>query len=376
MQNTKKTRPQSIKDPSGRRNASPRLLPKAATGNRRANAERREVERQFETLATHAPVGIFINDVGGNCVYVNPRCCEILGLCAEDAWGQGLVNAIHPDDRDRELRAREQAMAANTVREAEYQFRRPDGHSVWVKTRSGPLGREGGKSVARIGTITDITELKRTEKSLRESKQRLQTLLDERERLTQDLHDGCIQSIYAIGLNLQSCRLLLDDHPEAGGIIGACAASLNLVIQELRSFINGHGTGMVAGRDLQREIEQAVQAGGNQGPAFAIDIDAAVADALARDVASHLLQIAREAISNATRHAHARSGRVSLRALDGFIRLEISDDGIGFNPQVLGKSGLGLHHIDVRARNLGGRSKIVSTPNNGTCIVVQIPVTR
>lgn len=84
-----------------------------------------------------------------------------------------------------------------------------------------------------------------------------------------------------------------------------------------------------------------------------------------------MLQIAREGISNATRHANARTGRISLQKRDGAIYLEVSDDGTGFIADKVNKLGLGLHHIDARARKLGGRARVSSTPNQGTRIVVE-----
>jgi len=94
-------------------------------------------------------------------------------------------------------------------------------------------------------------------------------------------------------------------------------------------------------------------------------------EALTSEQALHLLQIAREGISNATRHAKAQSGRVSLQRQEGTICLEVSDDGSGFIAKKMNKLGLGLHHIDARARKLGGTVQVSSKPKGGTRIVVQ-----
>jgi PAS domain S-box-containing protein len=337
---------------------------------------RLQLERRFDTLAAHAPVGIFINDFSGNCLYVNQRGCEIAGLTPAQALGQGLINAVHPEDRERLRLEGELATAAGIPFESEYRYCHPGGKVVWVARKSTPLVGESGKSVARIGTIIDITERKLAEEALRESREQLSSLLEERERLTQDLHDGCIQSIYAIGMNLQSCRQKLDSSPEAARVVASAAANLNLVIQELRSFIRGHGAELHAKPDLEHEIERAGQAARDLGLAFDLDIDRSVADTLAPDVAQHVLQIAREAISNATRHANAQTLRVRLGELDGFTCLEIHDDGNGFDTKSSGHRGLGLHHIEARARALRGRSTITSSPGNGTRIAVRVPLAR
>jgi PAS domain S-box-containing protein len=346
-------------------------LKQAGVELRLADSARQELEARFETLAMHAPVGIFMNDAADDCVYVNQRGREIVGAAAKEALGRGLATTIHPEDRERVLRERAQAMAEGTPFECEFRYCSPDGRVVWVAKKSVPLPGDGR---GRIGTLSDVTDHKLADEALRESRQHLQSLLEERERLTQDLHDGCIQSIYAIGLNLQSCRQMLDDNPKAARMVAVAAASLNLVIQELRAFISGHA--VAAKPDLEREIERAVRAGRDLGLAFVMEIDHAVAQALTADQASHLQQIAREAISNATRHAKAKSVRVRLGASQGWLHLGVTDDGAGFDPDAQEKSGLGLHHIVARARALKGRAEILSTPGTGTSVVVQVPLAR
>ena len=101
-----------------------------------------------------------------------------------------------------------------------------------------------------------------------------------------------------------------------------------------------------------------------------------MANSLSSQIVSHLVRIAQEAMSNVVRHAHARTCRVALHRRDGMVCLEVDDDGIGFDLNALEKPGLGLHHIDARARKFGGRSRIDSAPNRGTRIVVEIPPSR
>jgi signal transduction histidine kinase len=227
--------------------------------------------------------------------------------------------------------------------------------------------------------VRSFVEIERTQVALknagaarRRSDTQLKALAEERERLFQDMHDGCIQSIYAVGVNLEACMRLIEVNPKtARQMIADATANLNLVIQELRSFITGQKLQIPAGQNLRTEIEKAVQAAGNHGLTFTMGIDELAMNALTSEEALHLLQIAREGISNATRHANARTGRISLQKRDGAIYLEVSDDGTGFIANKVNKLGLGLHHIDARARKLGGRARVSSTPNQGTRIVVE-----
>ena len=87
----------------------------------------------------------------------------------------------------------------------------------------------------------------------------------------------------------------------------------------------------------------------------------------------HLLQIAREALSNSLRHARARHTFVSLQTQNGGVRLEVRDDGVGFEPQATGDHGHGLRNMTARARELGARSEVLSVPGQGTRVIIEIP---
>jgi signal transduction histidine kinase len=223
-----------------------------------------------------------------------------------------------------------------------------------------------------VYALKTFQELEDSNAKLRESQQRLVELVNERERLMQDLHDGCIQSIYAVGLSLQGCRKLVKTHPaKAAERIAHAAASLNLVIQELRSFIS-ENTPQDPPLEMQTELERIVQTIGAGGPSFDIDIDGKVAKMLPGEERLQLLQIAREGLSNIVRHAHATSGRIALWKRNGCIRLEVSDNGRGFDPKINKGPGLGLHHIAARVQKLGARLELFAAPNEGTRILVEI----
>jgi signal transduction histidine kinase len=209
-------------------------------------------------------------------------------------------------------------------------------------------------------------------KERRRTNAQLQSLLDERERLFQDLHDGCIQSIYAVGLTLEAAMALKAKPREVEGMLGESIASLNLVIQELRSFMTGQDPQLGEGQNLRTAIERAVQTAGKRGVAFTVDIDSSAMHALPGKQTQQLIQIARECISNAVRHSGARTARISLRRRNGIWHFEVSDDGKGFVAGQANKQGFGLHHILARTRRIGGKAQVISTPGKGTRVVVRI----
>ena len=198
--------------------------------------------------------------------------------------------------------------------------------------------------------------------------------LAHQERLMLDLHDGCIQAIYAIGLQLQNSRRFIGKDPAATErAIAEAGASLNLVIQDLRAFIAGATRATYSEEEFMAEIDRMFAAGADAEPVFSLDVDRAAVSSLPPGQAEQVLRIAREAISNVVRHAKARTARVSLAKRDGHFSLQVSDDGIGLASSPAATLGLGLNHIQARAKKLGGAAKIASAPGGGTQVSVEWP---
>lgn len=126
-----------------------------------------ENERVFSALTTVSPVGIFRTDAAGQCLFVNHRWCEIGGTSAEAVREAGWAAAIHPDDHARVVAEWNAAVRIGAAFRAEYRLQRPDGHSTWVLGQGVPMGDFDGGVGGYLGTITDITDQKRTEHALR-----------------------------------------------------------------------------------------------------------------------------------------------------------------------------------------------------------------
>ena len=104
-----------------------------------------------------------------------------------------------------------------------------------------------------------------------------------------------------------------------------------------------------------------------------VRIDDAVGPHLSAESASHLINIVREALSNALRHSHATRITVSLRQLLGSVRLTVMDNGIGFNPKLVQGVGHGLENMAARAQKAGGVFAVRSESHRGTRILLDLP---
>jgi PAS domain S-box-containing protein len=161
-----------------------------------ADLERRVAERsqelaaergRFQMLGEVSPVGIFRTDATGHCVYVNDRWCQMTGLQPEEAAGEGWASALHPADREQVAAVWYDAARRNAPFRAKYRFQQRDGAAIWVLGQAVAEKDAEGQLIGYIGTITDITELKQAEDTLRTYRDELEVRVQQR---TNELADS------------------------------------------------------------------------------------------------------------------------------------------------------------------------------------------
>ncbi|MBE9524146.1 MAG: GAF domain-containing protein [Chloroflexi bacterium] len=210
-----------------------------------------------------------------------------------------------------------------------------------------------------------------------QQKTRRIAILEERERIGMDLHDGIIQSIYGIGLGLDYARLSLKDDPETSyrkiseGIDG-----LNQSIRDLRSYI-------LDLRPRQLHEDESIYEGiARLAEEFQTNANAKIIlttpnnglSGLPQKNALTLFHICQEALANAAKHAHANTVEVALWATDEQVLIKISDDGHGFDVVRSSRAlGHGLSNMHRRAHKVGGDVKISSILKEGTIVLAWVP---
>ena len=156
-------------------------------------------------------------------------------------------------------------------------------------------------------------------------------VLEDRERIAKDLHDGAIQSLFAVGMGLQGAALLAGGE-ELRARLQHAVEELDLVIRDLRNYIFGLRPGILADRHLGQALEElAAELQERTGVLTVTQVDPQAAAELAGRAAD-VVQLAREALSNVSRHAQATTCRVSLYHQGDSAVLEVDDDGRGFDP--------------------------------------------
>lgn len=209
--------------------------------------------------------------------------------------------------------------------------------------------------------------LRRSEESLRQS-------IALRARLARDLHDGIIQSLYAAGLGLESARTLRPTDPEgAEKRLASTQKMLNDALWQVRNFIDALEPEQERTQSAAQSLATlAASMQALQPVPIVVDIDPNLTAKIGAAQETQLLQMARELLSNAVRHANASQVRISFRAhQNDRIRLEVSDDGVGFDPtERMESGGRGLSNLAARAREIDGHLEIDSAVGKGARITV------
>ncbi|MEW6085807.1 MAG: GAF domain-containing protein [Chloroflexota bacterium] len=201
-------------------------------------------------------------------------------------------------------------------------------------------------------------------------------VLEERNRIGMDLHDGVIQSIYGLGLSLENVLLLLnEDSIEARRRIQGAIDGLNQVINDLRSYIldlkprQMGDDGLIGG--VKRLISEF------KANTFA-EVSLVSPGKWLKDLPeSHslvLFHICQEALANAAKHAKAKNVQIALWKTKDRALMEIHDDGVGFDMERVNASiGHGLANMQTRVQTVGGDVEISSRVNEGTTILAWVP---
>lgn len=206
------------------------------------------------------------------------------------------------------------------------------------------------------------------------------TVLKERERIAMDLHDGAIQSLYGVGLKLETCiEELQDEPPHIRHQLDSAVEELHRVTRKIRGYIFDLRPDELECKDLDeclsgllRELsvntlactDQSIQDDGKGNPCRF----------LSREQTQQLFYVAREAMTNILKHARARSVRVEVSMEDGEFRLRIIDDGVGVAQAHESPDGQGLRDMRQRAEALGGWLMVRAGDRGGTIITVAVPI--
>jgi len=362
----------------------------------------RESEARFRDMADTAPVMIWVSGQDNDIVFLNKFALAFSGRTMEQLTGKQWIELVHPDDVSRIGRTYLLQANARTTYQFEYRLRRADGEYRWVLDTAIPRFLEDGRFAGCIGSIFDITELKRSQEQMLEI-QKLEVLGALAAGIAHDFNN-------LLGSILAESELALEEMPESSARnsvqrIGAIAIRAAEIVNLLTAYAEGSGEdAVIEPADLSLLVEEMLQL-----MQSSISKKAILETRLSRELPTlpvntpQIRRVVMNLITNASEALEDREGlitvttsRVHIDSESGakgptnlpegdYVRLEVSDTGCGmteeakakaFNPyystKFLGR-GLGLAAAQGILRSHRGAINIVSTPGRGATFEVLLP---
>ena len=246
----------------------------------------------------------------------------------------------------------------------------------WSSDRNGLLigrglaGDEGDRGQVTASVDRFAREIATAFESMRLDKERVRKAIGaDRSRIARELHDGVVQTLFAVAFRLQ---LHADEVPKAlRTTIQQTTAGIREAINDIQAYVHGLEPSLVMLGGLAASLKQlAVEFESSSGMPVTVELEPNAVAAL-DGVATDIVQIVREALSNVRRHARARRVALTVREAANTTALEVRDDGQGFSPEAA--QGLGLRNLRIRAGLLGGKLELHSEPGKGSLVRLLVP---
>ena len=334
----------------------------------------RNSDLQFRRLLEKLPAGAYTCGPEGLITYFNQHAVQLWGRAPklndpEDRFcGSFKLYATDgsPIAHDRCWMALALGMNEE-YNEREIVVERPDGQRNTVLAHANPIHDESGQLTGAVNVLVDISDRKRAEEALREVRKY------ERRRIARDLHDGVLQDLAYAVRTLEMTKL----DAEGTGLEEGMQEGIHTIqraVQELRGTVYDQHIGDEEDRPFPDLLESLVERnrGMARGYEIGLEVEQGFASSLG-ETGTELLRIVQEALTNARRHSEAGRVVVSLSADDGYMVVEVTDDGRGFGQE--STSGMGLMSMRERAIGLAGKLEVESKPGDGTRVrfLVRMP---
>ncbi|HEX5903796.1 MAG TPA: ATP-binding protein [Actinomycetota bacterium] len=352
---------------------------------RRANETLRESEERLRTVFEAAIDGIVELDHQNVILRSNEAFCRMIDLPQSLVEGQpwsALAASIEADDSFAELPATGPTGQGTLHRE---------GHSIYLESRTSQIP---GDPPRRLLLVRDVTAARVADQTIRslfkflqdrdEDRTRIMrrtnaAIESERNRIARDLHDGPVQGVSAASLSLEAVLLMLKagEMGEGFEVLAKVRRELSEEADNLRRLMSGLRPPLLEERGLVPALRETLDRYGRDN-GVRTEFRAKAAWEIPRDLETLAFRIVQEALSNSAKHADAASVNVAVDTGGGQLRVEIVDDGVGFDSgkarEFLQSGRVGLASMRERVELANGTFMVHSAPGRGTTVLASLPL--
>ncbi|MET1077191.1 MAG: PAS domain S-box protein [Pseudomonas sp.] len=358
------------------------------TERRGAQAALQESEARLQGIAANVPGLVFRlarerPGASGEFAFISAGSETLVGYSASDllAPDRGLRSLVHPEDRDSYHLSQDQALADDSDWHWQGRILTRAGEQRWADIRAVARRLEAGR-VVWDGILWDISESKRIELALAESRTQLRDLSahletvreEEKAHIAREVHDELGQVLTVLKLETAMCELA---YAELDPGLQGRLEHMKRLIAQLFQLVRDVATALrppILDAGIASAIEWQAQRfeARSQIPCL-VQVPEQL-PSLADAKAVGLFRILQEALTNVLRHAQAHTVELSLTLEAGALCLRVSDDGCGFNLAAERPTSFGLVGMRERVLMLGGDLSLASLPGQGTQLNVRIPL--
>jgi PAS domain S-box-containing protein len=337
----------------------------------------RESEQRFRHVANTAPVMIWMSGTDKLCNYFNEPWLLFTGRPLASELGNGWADGVHPEDVPQCFRTYNDSFDRREPFRMQYRLRRYDGEYRWVLDTGKPRFTEKGQFAGYIGSCLDVTDRKVAEETLADLERRLLDAQEqERSRIARELHDDINQRLAILGWELQSFDPAAPE-PESGAFLASVTERLAQIGTDIQGISRRLHSSHLEYLGLETAAEVLCNDLRKQHPVEIAFISVGIPRNLPKDISLCLYRVMQEALQNAIKHSGAQRFSVELVGDSSEIRLEVSDDGAGFDLQSIDRRhGLGLISMRERMRMVHGEFALRSEPDHGTTVTCRVPLTN